>query len=202
MQNLQEGRRGSQLRGLECPVWAPIPRPCSAPLAFRAGRKNTDEEKARAAWEGKQMAEGKSVQPDTGGRPLVRGQEKGYPYTSIFPKTPASPGQSLLTCMIGYGSSTPAGMPVLGIILPGQPQGDVAFLSRVHDLHLEVVATGAQWVPGLGQPHINDALALAQVLQQLWGKCREIGSRLTPAPETWSQGNLGTSLLRLTKNPD
>lgn len=117
MQNLQEGRRGSQLRGLECPVWAPIPRPCSAPLAFRAGRKNTDEKKALAAWEGKQMAAGESVQPDTGGRPLPRGQENGYCYTSISPKTPASPGQSLLTCMIGYRSSTPARVPVLGIIL-------------------------------------------------------------------------------------
>ena len=31
-----------------------------------------------------------------------------------------------------------------GAHLPGQPQGDVAFLSRVHDLHFEVVATGAQ----------------------------------------------------------
>lgn len=117
MQNLQEGRRGSQLRGLECPVWAPIPRPCSAPLAFRAGRKNTDEKKALAAWEGKQMVAGESVQPDTGGRPLLRGQENGYCYTSISPKTPASPGQSLLTCMIGYRSSTPARVPVLGIIL-------------------------------------------------------------------------------------
>ena len=52
-----------------------------------------------------------------------------------------------------------------GAHLSGQPQGDVAFLSRVHDLHFEVVATGAQRVPGLGQPHVHDALALAQVLQ-------------------------------------
>lgn len=95
----------------------PDPPPLHCSPGFRAGRKNTDEEKALAAWEGEQMAAGESVQPDTGGRPLVRVQENRYPYISISPKTPASPRQPLLTCMIGYRPSTPARVPVLGIIL-------------------------------------------------------------------------------------
>lgn len=56
--------------------------------------------------------------------------------------------------------------------LPGQPQGDIALLSRVHNLHLKVMAAGAEWVSGLSQPHVHDALALPQILQQLWGRAR------------------------------
>lgn len=53
--------------------------------------------------------------------------------------------------------------------LPGHSQGDVALLARVQDLQLEVVAAGAERPPGLGQPHIHDALPLPHVLQHLGG---------------------------------
>lgn len=127
---------------------------------------------------------------------IVLSQVKTFPLEPgplISPRAPSPIPTAPELCAAQAKSST-------GAHLPGQPQGDVAFLSRVHNLHLEVVAAGAQWVPGLSQPHVNDALALAQVLQQLWGKCRGTGGRLIPALETRSQGSLGTSFLCLTKN--
>ena len=61
----------------------------------------------------------------------------------------------------------------------GQAQGDVALLSSVHYLHLKVVAACAEGLPGLGQTHVQDALPLPNVLQELL-KCvcggGEIGS--------------------------
>lgn len=114
MQNLQEGYRGSQLRGLECPVRAQVPRPCSVPLALGAGRKNTDEERGLAAQgRGAGGSRGMSLRPSA-----VRGQENRTTLCPYIPTTPAPRGGSpSRTCMISHGPSAPAGVPVLGIIL-------------------------------------------------------------------------------------
>lgn len=76
--------------------------------------------------------------------------------------------------------------------LPGQPQGDIALLSRVHNLHLKVMAAGAEWVPSLSQPHVHDALPLPQILQQLQGKIQasgdtalDTGYKVTSVPVFW-----------------
>lgn len=76
--------------------------------------------------------------------------------------------------------------------LPGQPQGDIALLSRVHNLHLKVMATGAERVPSLSQAHVHDALALPQILQQLWGKSQASGDTAL---------DTGSSVLGLTISP-
>lgn len=50
------------------------PRPCSAPLVFQAGRKNTDEEKALPAWEGEMIRQQrKALQPDARGETHLQG---------------------------------------------------------------------------------------------------------------------------------
>lgn len=90
---------------------------------------------------------------------FVAAWPKGVPHTTAMEDLP-------VICVVGHRPSAPARVSVLGIILPGQPQGDIALLSRIHNLHLKVMAAGAQWVPSLSQPHIHDALALPQILQQ------------------------------------
>lgn len=93
MQNLQEGYRGSQLRGLECPVRAQVPRPCSVPLALGAGRKNTDEERGLAAQgRGAGGSRGMSLRPSA-----VRGQENRTTLCPYIPTTPAPRGGQPLT---------------------------------------------------------------------------------------------------------
>lgn len=110
-------RRGSQLRGLECPVWAQIPRPCSAPLAFQATRKIRRKHYQPGKGRG-DSSRGKSPLPEAGGETIRGGlggcQEQACLYASTYP---AALGQPPLTCMISHRASAPARVSVLGIVL-------------------------------------------------------------------------------------
>lgn len=48
-----------------------------------------------------------------------------------------------------------------------EAQCNVALFSRVHNLHLEVVAPCAEWLASLSESHIHDAFSLSYILQQL-----------------------------------
>lgn len=116
MQNLQEGSRGSQLRGLECPVWAQLPRPCSAPLACQAGRENRGASSSSLG-RGQQGAAGESLRSDAGGEAPRAGSGK---WVSLHPPPPQPllpQGSPSRTCMISHRPSAPSRVPVLGIIL-------------------------------------------------------------------------------------
>lgn len=143
MQNLQERRKGSQLRGLECPVWAQIPRPCSAPLAFQAGRKNTDEVTALPAWEGgmrQQQGKGSPARRWRGDH--LRGVRKMDVPASVH--SPAALGQpqhtAQLTGMISHRASAPARVSVFGIILhqEGKRKPTVACMEEDRRGHLNL----------------------------------------------------------------
>lgn len=67
---------------------------------------------------------------------------------------------------------------VWGSYSSSEAQCDVALLSRVHNLHLEVVAPGAERLASLSEPHIHDALSLSYVLQQLWRHTHQHGYSL------------------------
>lgn len=114
MQNLQEGRKGSRLRGLECPVWAQIPHPFSAPwlLGLEEKHRRGESSSGRKA----DVSRGKSLQPNAGGDATWESQEDQCPCLYI-PTTLSLPEQPLLTCMISHRPSAPARVPVLGVIL-------------------------------------------------------------------------------------
>jgi len=49
-----------------------------------------------------------------------------------------------------------------------QAQGDVALLSRIHNLHFKVVTSCCEGLPGLSQTHVHDALPFPNIFQKLW----------------------------------
>lgn len=65
--------------------------------------------------------------------------------------------------------------------LASEAKGDVAFLSWINNLHLEVVTPRAQGLPRLCQAHVNDALPLPHVLQELQKKERHNN------PSNWAE---------------
>lgn len=77
MQNLQEGHRGSQLRGLECPVWAQIPALALLPGPLGLGGKTQMRRKqfGRKADDNREKLSSQKLEE----RPLVGDQENGCP---------------------------------------------------------------------------------------------------------------------------
>lgn len=89
------------------------------------------------------------------------------PWTPFLTHIPALPCPPQLHWHLHAPSPPHTPIPSPPAHLPGHAQGDVALLTRVQDLQLKVVAAGAERPPGLGQPHIHDALPLPHILQHL-----------------------------------